>query len=93
MDLQEIKISIPGLRISRDSRPKIYSLYNIADCMFYTNVQNVLTKQDLVEVARRLQANESKIENREFSYNCIEIGFECSVDSLCDWLISEAERR
>ena len=37
-----------------------------------------------MELARRLQVNESKIENREFSYNCNEIGTECSVDSLCD---------
>ena len=52
------------------------------DCMFYTNVRNALTKQDLMEVARRLQVTEIRIENEEFSYNCNEIGFKCSLSLL-----------
>ena len=52
------------------------------DCMFYTNSRNSLTKEDLMEVARRLQVTEIKIENEEFSFTCNEIGFECSQASL-----------
>ena len=52
------------------------------DCMFYTKSRPTLTKETLLQAARRLQVTEIRIEQAEFTYTCNEIGFTCDSTSL-----------
>ena len=84
--IENLKLNFPSFSITDRliffaANPDLRVLH-CPDCMFYTKSRNLLTKEDLMEVARRLQVTEIKIENQEFSYTCNEIGFECSKTSL-----------